>query len=84
MVENGYLAQERSSHDRRSVRVRLSEKGIDLRNKMIQMFEKQLGQLDKAGLNNDELVKGNDLLRKLERFWTASLDYTGYPMTSAA
>ncbi len=27
MVENGYLGQERSPHDRRSVRVRLSEKG---------------------------------------------------------
>src|SRR5215472_4781203 len=27
MVENGYLTQERSRHDRRSVRVRLTEKG---------------------------------------------------------
>ena len=26
MVENGYLIQERSTHDRRSIRVRLSEK----------------------------------------------------------
>ena len=30
MVENNYLIQERSTHDRRSVRVRLSEKGIAL------------------------------------------------------
>ncbi len=30
MLENGYIAQERSPHDRRSVRVRLTEKGLAL------------------------------------------------------
>ena len=32
MVENGYLEQERSVHDKRSVRVKLSEKGMNLKN----------------------------------------------------
>ncbi len=31
MVENGYLVQQRSLHDRRSVHVRLTDKGIKLR-----------------------------------------------------
>src|SRR5882762_480671 len=31
MVENGYLVQERSVHDRRSIHVRLTDKGRDLR-----------------------------------------------------
>ena len=30
MVENGYLVQERSIHDKRSVRVKLSEKGASV------------------------------------------------------
>ena len=30
MVENGYLIQERSTHDRRSIRVRVSDKGLTL------------------------------------------------------
>ena len=30
MVENGYLVQERSVHDRRSIHVRLTEKGREL------------------------------------------------------
>src|SRR5215475_8666654 len=34
MVENGYLSQERSVHDRRSVRVRLTEKGAKMRNRL--------------------------------------------------
>jgi DNA-binding MarR family transcriptional regulator len=84
MVENGYLGQERSPHDRRSVRVRLSDKGLDLRDKISSMFERQIKALDKAGLNDDELVKANETMRKLERFWSSSLDYSGYPVTSAA
>ena len=48
MVENGYLGQERSPHDRRSVRVRLSDQGLDLRDKISNMFERQLKALDKA------------------------------------
>src|SRR3546814_7969203 len=40
MVENGYLVQERSLHDRRSVRVRLSDKGLELREKLGSMFER--------------------------------------------
>src|SRR5438128_12183768 len=31
MVENGYLVQQRSLHDRRSIHVRLTDKGRDLR-----------------------------------------------------
>src|SRR5215467_11663056 len=39
MVEAGYIMQERSLHDRRSVRVRLSEKGLALHQKLKRMHE---------------------------------------------
>lgn len=84
MVENGYLLQERSPHDRRSVRVRLSQKGLSLRDKLSQMFEKQVGALAGAGLPDEELLKANELLRRLERFWTSALDDARFPLTSAA
>lgn len=77
MVENGYLGQERSPHDRRSVRVRLSDKGLDLRERISQMFERQLGDLEKAGFSDEELIRTNETMRRLERFWSTSLDY-GY------
>lgn len=78
MCENGYLVQERSTHDRRSVRVRLSEKGVYLRDRVSALFERQEQGLERAGLTGEELQKGNDLMRKLERFWTSSLDYNGF------
>ena len=84
MVENGYLGQERSPHDRRSVRVRLSEKGLSLRDKISSMFERQVVALDKVGFSDEALLRSNETLRTLERFWSASLDYSGFPMTTAA
>jgi len=84
MVENGYLLQERSPHDRRSVRVRLSQKGLSLRDKLSQMFDKQVAALAGAGLPDEELLKANELLRRLERFWTSALDDARFPLTSAA
>lgn len=79
MVENGYLSQERSPHDRRSVRVRLSDKGLDLRKKIGSMFEQQIDQIIRAGFSNDELSRTNETLRRLERFWSTALDYSGFP-----
>lgn len=78
MHENGYLAQERSPHDRRSVRVRLSEKGLLLRDRISELFARQVDALDRNGLAASELANANDTMRKLERFWTSSLSYGAY------
>ena len=40
MVENGYLGQERSLHDRRSIMIRLTEKGLGLCARLNGMFWK--------------------------------------------
>ncbi len=45
MLENGYIVQERSPHDRRSVRVRLTEKGLALHDKVNKMHDRHIGAL---------------------------------------
>ncbi|MCK5519186.1 MAG: winged helix DNA-binding protein, partial [Alphaproteobacteria bacterium] len=40
MVENGYLIQERSVHDKRSVRVKLSDKGRELNDAIACLYKK--------------------------------------------
>ena len=77
MVENGYLIQERSPHDRRSVRVKLSDKGLALHKKMGEHLEKQVTALPAANITADDLVKVSEGLRKLERFWTGMVNYGG-------
>src|ERR1700734_750984 len=45
MVENGYLAQQRSLHDRRSIHVRLTEKGVRLRDRLTAMYRRHAEML---------------------------------------
>lgn len=75
MHETGYLLQERSPHDRRSVRVKLSEKGLALHKQLSAYFEKQVGMLPEANLTSDEILKTIDTLRNFERFWTSIINY---------
>ncbi len=77
MFENGYLERERSQHDRRSMRVKLSAKGLELQTQLQALFDRHVSLVDKAQLDNDSLLKSNDTLKKLERFWTSMLNYTG-------
>ena len=55
MVENGYLAHERSVHDRRSIHVRLTEKGIKLRDNLTVMHRRHAEMLSRAALSADDL-----------------------------
>lgn len=75
MFEADYLVQERSPHDRRSVRVKLSPKGLELHKHLSGYFEKQIGMLDGAGLSDDEITGILGTLRKFERFWTSIINY---------
>ena len=68
LVENGYLMQERSLHDKRSVKIRLSDKGLQLCQKVDELYERHIKALREPG--GDQLVSINKLLLQLERFWT--------------
>ena len=73
LAENGYLSQQRSLHDRRSIRVRLTDKGMAVRNLVLQMVERHLGQLTQSPLDEQTLVHAIVTFRRLDRFWTQSL-----------
>ena len=70
MLEAGYIVQERSLHDRRSVRVRLTEKGQELRKKITAMHQRHVGALVKGPLKDEDLTAVHATLRRLDRFWT--------------
>ena len=50
MVENGYLEQERLPHDRRSVRVRASQKGLEICDLIAGLHERHTIQLAESPL----------------------------------
>src|ERR1700752_2573977 len=69
MVENGYLMQERSLHDRRPTHVHLTEKGCELRDSLTAMHQRHLEMLSQAELTADDLQAAGVTLRRLEQFW---------------
>jgi DNA-binding MarR family transcriptional regulator len=73
MVENEYLVHERSTHDRRSIRVRLSPKGLELYGRMKVMFQRHIEELEAGPHNVEELRQSMKALRHLEQFWTRLL-----------
>src|SRR6201981_2780573 len=83
MVENEYLAYERSVHDRRSIHVRLTEKGIKLRDSLTAMHRRHAEMLSQATLAADDLQPAADTLRRLERFWMRPSDLMQRPQPLA-
>ena len=74
MIENGYLAHERSLHDRRSIRVRLTQNGRILRDRLDEMYRRHLQMVGQTGITDADLQLVAAILREVERFWMGLAD----------
>lgn len=70
LVSTGYLIQEKAPHDKRSTRVKLSPKGLELVKKMDELIERNVVDLDARSPGLAFLVEANKAMHNLERFWT--------------
>jgi len=84
MVENGYLVQERSVHDRRSIHVRLTDKGRELRDRLSGMHRRHIEMLGQTTITEGDLQNVVTTLRRLERFWIRASDLVQRPGQFAA
>ena len=75
LVEGGYLKQQRSPYDRRSVRVRLAAKGRDLTERIDEAFGRQVAALARGPLDAGRLAEVNRALLDLERFWSDEIRF---------
>ena len=76
LVESGYVHHERSSTDRRSVRIRLTPKGQAVRNRVDALYNRQMQAVEHlVGLDAGELDRINKSLTRLERYWTDQILY---------
>ncbi len=76
MVENAYLIQERSAHDRRSFHVRASEKGLEIYQRLDQLFGAHCEKLDAAHFTSENFEQADTTLRRLEQFWATPQHFT--------
>lgn len=76
LVELGYMHHQRSEIDRRSVRVRLTEKGRRVRGQLADLFGKHAEGLAKRGLvDAGGMEQMNTSLKRMERYWTEQIRY---------
>ena len=73
----GYLEQERSAHDKRSVTIRLTEKAIRVVNSIRQLEERNANTLVSQKVSAEEIETVCDSLRRLERTWSDYIHYGG-------
>jgi DNA-binding MarR family transcriptional regulator len=76
LVEMGFLDHQRSRIDRRSVRIKLTDKGREVRDLVDALYRKHVRTVEQVGgINPDEFATLNKSLHRLDRFWTDQILY---------
>ena len=76
LVELGFLDHQRSRVDRRSVRIRLTNQGQEIRRIVDALYQKHVKTVEQVGgISNEEFATLNKSLHRLERFWTDQILY---------
>lgn len=76
LVEGGYMHHERSTVDRRSVRVRLTGDGRRVRDTVAALFRRHAEAMEARGLiARLTAEETNTTLKRLERYWSDQIRY---------
>ena len=76
LVDMGFMHHQRCEIDRRSVRVKLTDKGRDVHKVVAQLFERHADMLSNHPILGEERIRTiNDGLGQMERFWSDQIRY---------
>jgi len=76
LVEMGFIDHQRSRIDRRSVHIKLTDKGREVHDIVNALYQKHMHTVEQiGGINSDEFANLNKSLHRLERFWTDQILY---------
>jgi DNA-binding MarR family transcriptional regulator len=76
LIDGGFIDHQRCDLDRRSVLIKLTEKGHEARDIVAALYEKHIHSVEQVGdIDFDEFVGLNRALHRLERFWTDQILY---------
>jgi DNA-binding MarR family transcriptional regulator len=70
LVQQGYVEQVPSQHDRRSAHVKLTAKGMELYNKIDQCIEQHVSKMELFFQNKRAMETVYKNLQKVETFWS--------------
>ncbi|MEP5151704.1 winged helix DNA-binding protein [Planktotalea sp.] len=76
LVDMGYMHHQRCEIDRRSVRVKLTASGREIRDVVSDLFERHADGLQGKGVLGPEgLIEITGALKRMERYWTDQIRY---------
>lgn len=76
LVEMGYMHHQRCEIDRRSVRVKLTPKGREIRAIVDKLFQRHAEGIEQKNvLGAEGLLDITDSLKRVERYWTDQIRY---------
>jgi DNA-binding MarR family transcriptional regulator len=76
LQEAGYLLQERSKTDRRTVRLKLTPSGVRVKERVEKLFDRHATALGPtASVGAEDLAQFNKTASRLERFWSDQIRY---------
>ena len=76
LVDLGYINHQRSRVDRRSVRVSLTDDGIEIAETVAALYDRHIKSIAKVGgIGPNEFEQLNKLMQRLDRFWNDSIAY---------
>ena len=76
LVDMGFMHHQRCEIDRRSVRVRLTEKGRDVHQVVSELFDRHASALGQDAVVGDgNLAKLNESLGRIEKYWSDQTRY---------
>lgn len=77
LTDMGYLEQERSQHDRRSVTVRLTSKALGVVKRVHELEDANAASIETSGINPSDLAIATETLRRVEQLWAEHIRYGG-------
>jgi len=75
LVDGGYIEQQRAEHDKRSVRIKLTDKSRDICEKIKDLEDRNAKSLVEEGLTTEEVEQVQRTLKRLERVWGDYIHY---------
>jgi len=76
LVDMGFIHHQRSRVDRRSVRVSLTDKGIEVADLVARLYERHIASIEQVGgIRAEEFQNMNKSLQRLDRFWNDTIAY---------
>lgn len=75
LTQMGYLSQERSQHDKRSVRIKLTPKALKVVARIRELEDENAAAISKAGISVADIDNASSTMHKVEQIWTDTIHY---------